>query len=237
MKKVLGILAGVGLAAAIGCAQSYDLRIEDTVKRKIYQRDLDKNTEEPPAKSNLVNAKVYIRTPKGVTGPRDAFAFVVEPGKFDIADTFIDEGKQVSLHILARTNAPKGATPTTGTSGDFTADVLDFIKGAYGTDIESSQLKPTEPNSHGRKGLTYRSATLDLANKEVKVYFYGDKNGPGQVALVFEGPKEALRSLSSQIDYSLNSLALGPMASSRYNGQQDEMAAEEGATAPPSGVF
>ena len=85
------------------------------------------------------------------------------------------------------------------------------------------------------RGVTYKSATLDLTNKEVKVYFYGDKNGPGQVALIFEGPKEALKDLVSKIDYSLNSLVVGPRASSLYNGQ-DELA-EEGAAAPPGGVF
>lgn len=250
MKRVLGILTGASLALAIGCAQSYDLRLEETIRRKEYQRDLDKNTEKAPTKSNLETAKIYIRPPKGLTGPAETFAFVIEPGKFDIADSFIDQEKQASLHVLARTNAPKQATPKKGPNptdgmepaaptaarGDFTADVLDFIKGAYSTDIVASQLKSAQIQSHGgRQGLTYKSATLPLANKEVKVYFYGEKTGPAQVALIFEGPTEALKGLASKIDYSLNSLAVGPRASALYSGG-DELA-DEGAAAPPGGVF
>ena len=249
MKRVLGILVGASLALVIGCAESYDLRLDQTIQNLKYRQDLNKNTEKAPAKSNLETAKVYIRPPKGLIGPAQTFAFVIEQGKFDAADSFIDQEKQASLHILARSNAPKQATPKKGPNptegmepaaptavrGDFTTDVLDFIKGAYSTDIVASQLKSAPIQAHGgRKGLTYKSATLDLANKEVKVYFYGDKSGP-QAALIFEGPKDSLKGLASQIDYSLNSLVLGPRATTLYNGG-DELA-EEAAAAPPGGVF
>jgi hypothetical protein len=215
-----------------------------------YRRDLDRNTEAPPAKSNLETAKIYLRSPKGLKGPAQAFPFVVEPGKFDITDSFIDTEKQASLHLLARTNAPKPPTkkapgqpaeggdqaPASAARGDFTSDVLDFIKSAYNTDLDASQIKPISPDSHGRKGVPYKGATFDLGNNKIlKVYFHGEKSGPAQVALIFEGTKESLRGLSSQIDYSLNSLVLGPKATSIYGGQ-DELAAEEGA-APPGGVF
>ena len=214
-----------------------------------YRQSLDKNTEAPPAKSNLEKEKIYLRAPKGLKGPAQTFAFVIEPGKFDIADTFIDPAKQASLHILARSNAPKpaaakkaqGPNPADGADqppppavrGEFVADVLDFIKSAYSTDINASQLKPVEPNSHGRKSVSYKSTTLDLGDKQVKVYLHGDKNTV-QVALIFEGPKDAVRNLSSQIDYSLNSLVTGPKATNFYNGQ-DELS-EDGA-AVPTGVF
>lgn len=251
MKRVLGILAGASLALSIGCAQSYDVRIDQTIKNLLYRRDLENNTEAPPAKSNLENAKIYVRAPKGLKGPAKTFAFVIEPGKFDIADSFIDQSKQASLHILARTNAPKPAAskkapgppqaagadqpPPTAVRGDFTSDVLDFIKSTYSTDIDAGQLKPFDPNSHGRKSVPYKKATLDLGEKQLQIYFHGDKNSPGgQVALIFEGPKEALRNLSSQIDYSLNSLVMGPKATGFYNGQ-DELAGEEATAAP--GVF
>jgi hypothetical protein len=249
MKRVLGILAGACLALSIGCAQSYDIRVEKTIENLRYQRDLDKNTEDPPAKSNLETAKIYLRAPKGLKGPAKTFGYVVEPGKFDIADSFIDQQKQASLHILARSNAPKPAaakkapSPTEGAEqaaataarGDFTSDVLDFIKSTYGTDFNAADLKPVEPNSHGRKGVAYKGATLDLGDKQVKVYFYGDKNGPAQVALIFEGTKDSLRSISSQVDYSLNSLVVGPRATGFYSGQ-DELGGEEGQAASP-GVF
>jgi hypothetical protein len=249
MKRVLGILAGACLALLIGCAQSYDLRVEETIKNMKYRQSLDKNTEVPPTKSNLEKEKIYIRAPKGLKGPALQFAYAVEPGKFDITDTFIDPVKQASLHLLARSNAPKPAAaskknagPADGAEqpaappaarGEFNADVLDFIKSTYSTDINASLLKTVEPNSHGRKSVSYKSATLDLGDKQLKIYFHGDKNST-QVALIFEGTKEALRNLSSQIDYSLNSLVTGPKATNFYNGQ-DELS-EDGA-AVPTGVF
>jgi hypothetical protein len=252
MKRVLGILVGASLVLAIGCAQPYDLRLKGTLESMKYRRDLEKNTEEPPSKTNLVNHKIFIRAPKGLKGPTDAFAFNIEQGKFDDAYTFLDAEKQASLHILARVNTPKGAAPPKkgpnpsdatdqaappAVRGDFTTDVLDLIKSAYSTDLESSQLKPFEAPAQGTpKKVSYKSATVELPSKEVKVYFFGDKNGPAQIALIFEGPKESLSSISTRINYSLNSLAVGTIATTLYNGG-DEFAGEEGAAPPPGGVF
>ena len=112
MKRVLGILVGASLALSIGCAQSYDFRMEDFIKNEKYKRDLDKNTEEPATKSSLQNSQVstsVIRRASSRT--TDAFGFVVEHRKFDVTETFIDPSSQASLHILARTNTPKPATP------------------------------------------------------------------------------------------------------------------------------
>ena len=206
MKRVLGILVGASLALSIGCAQSYDFRMEDFIKNEKYKRDLDKNTEEPVTKSGLQKASIFIRNPKGIKQKTDAFGFVVEDRKFDVTETFIDPSSQASLHILARTNTPKPATPKKGPNpseptepppvarGDFITDVIDVIKSAYNTDVAASQLKPSDNPAHGtHKSVPYKSTTLEVGDKEVKVYFYGDKNGPGQVALIYEGPKEAIR--------------------------------------------
>ena len=121
--------------------------------------------------------------------------------------------------------------PPAAARGDFTTDVLDFLRAAYSTEIEP--LKPVNVNSHGRKGVNYKGTTLDLGDKQVKVYFHGEKTDPAQIALIFEGSKAALKSISSQIDYSLNSLVLGPKATSYYNGQDEFSAGEEGPSAPP----
>jgi hypothetical protein len=248
MKRLLGILVGAGLALSIGCAGSYDYRLEDSLKNLVYRRNLDKNTEAPPSKSNLEKEKVYIRAPKGMKQLAATFAYNVEQGKFDITDTILDPDKQVSLHILARNNAPKAAatpkkgpnpsgeadTPPPANRGDFTTDVLDVIKSAYSTDLESSQLKGYDPPAQGtRKSVPYRSASKELGDKEVKVYFFGDKNQPAQVALIFEGPKDAIRGMITKIDYSLNSLAVGARANSLYNGQ-DDLAGDEAAASGPA---
>ncbi len=246
MKRVLGLLAGASLSLAMGCAQSYDIRVERTIQNMLYRRDLDNNTEAPPAKSNLETLKIYLRAPKGLKGPATQFAYAVEPGKFDATDTFIATGeKPASLHILARSNAAKAPAkkapgpqgpeqPAPTPRGDFVADVLDFLKMTYSTEeFTAAKLKPVDPNAHGRKGVSYKGATVDLGDRQVMVRFHGDKNSPTQVALIFEGSKEALRALSSQIDYSLNSLVLGPRAAALYSGQ-DEVTDEDTDTAAPA---
>src|SRR5262245_41122730 len=181
MKRSLAILAGLGLVLVIGCAQDYDIRMGKTIDNKKYQRRLNANLEGPPAKTNLQTANIFVRPPKGLQGPHKTFGLaVVEPGKFDIEDTFADPQKQASLHILARVNLPKtpgkkSASPTESTQrGDFTDDVLELLKNAYGAEFEKSRLK-TEEKSHGGRTNSFKSLTLDLTAKEIKVFVFGDK--------------------------------------------------------------
>jgi hypothetical protein len=244
MKRTLTVLASLGLFLVIGCAQDYDRRLGNTMENKQYQRRLNKNLEGAPAKSNLATTNIYVRPPKGLQGPTQTFQLpVVEPGKFDIEDTFIDQEKQASLHVLARVNMPKtpnkkGASPAESTRrGDFTADVFDLLKNVYGTDFDTSKLK-TEPKSHGRKTNTFKAMTLDLTAKEVKVYLFGDNNSPEKVALIFDYPKEEYKTLGSKIDLCLESFSVGEEARRAYSGVGDEESGEEGGGAqPPSGVF
>lgn len=237
MKRALAILVGASLAFLVGCFHAYDDRVTDSVERLRYLRNLTKNTEEPDKNSKLVTAKVYIRAPKGLTRAQTFTMAPIDTGRFDAAESFIDTSTQASLHVLARSNAPatptkKGATPAAA-RGDFTADVVDLIKGAYSTELDAAQLKPVSPDAHGRKAVQYRSTSLDAGGKKVEVYFHGAKGDPAQVALIFEGPPEALKSLVNQINYSLNSLAVGNLAGTRYSGDD----ASEEASAAPQGVF
>jgi hypothetical protein len=240
MKRILGLLASVSLFLVIGCSADYDVRLGKTIDNLRYQKQLDDNLEKPPeAKSNLATSNIYIRSPLGLKGPTKEIGLaVVEAGKFDIATSFI--GDPASLHILGRVDKPKGPTPKKGPNptappptvrGDFTDDVLDFIKSAYGVDIEKSKLKP-DP----KKGNNFKSTTLDLSAKEVQVYILGEKNNPAQVALIFDYPKEARNSLSSKLKYCLESFRVGDPAHRLYIGQ-DEESGEGGTSAPPTGVF
>lgn len=252
MKRVLGILTGACLALAIGCAQSYDIRLQKAIDRAKYDRDLKNNTENPPTGSNLQTKQIYIRAPKGLHLAK-TFAYNVEPGKFNISDSFINTETQVSMHVLALTpekaaaakkGAPKPAEAgegaeappaTTANPANFTTDVIDFIKATYSTDFDASKLKTIEPTSFAGKSVTYKGAKIEAGEKELQVYFHGDKNGPAQVALIFEGTKDALNKISTRINYSLNSLRVGPRAAGFYSGQ-DDLGGEEPA-APPTGVF
>jgi hypothetical protein len=246
MKRILGILAGASLALTIGCAQQYDLRLQTTLENKKYQQRLDANLEKAPETSNLKPHNIYVRPPLGLKGPAQTFALgQVEPGKFDVTDSFIDPDKQAGLHLVARDNRPKpatkkGANPSEAAQppaarGDFIADVLDLLKTAYSVDVDAQRLK-TESKGHGRRNTSYKTATLEAGNKEVQVWISGDKNSPAQVALIFDYPKESLKSLSSGIQLCLESFGVGREAESLYAGRE-EVAGEEGAAAPPGGVF
>jgi hypothetical protein len=242
MKRVLGIIASVNIALlVIGCAETYDVRLRRTLENKKYQMTLDKNLEKAPEGSNLKTLNIYVRPPLGFKGPAEFALAVVEPGKYDITDSFIDSSKQASLHILARTNKPKtaakkGVDPSKpaepqAVRGDFTADVLELVKSAYSIDIDPQQLK-SETKAHLPRSNTYKTKSVDANTKEVQVWIYGDKNSPAQVALIFDCPKDALRDLSSKIKYCLETFGVGPVAQSLYAGR-DEVSGEE---APPPGV-
>jgi hypothetical protein len=162
---------------------------------------------------------------------------VIEPGTFDVANSFFDQKKQASLHLLARVDRPKapakkGTPPTENAPrGDFTTDVLDLIKTAYGSDIDAAKLK-SETKSHGRKSNTYKTLTFEVGPKEVKVFFFGEKASPDKVALIFDYPKTEAGSLSSRINLCLESFGVGEEARRAFAGIVDEESTEE--TAQPA---
>lgn len=216
MKRVLALLASVGLfLAVIGCAQQYDIRLGKTYEHLRNEKRLDENLEKPAdAKSNLATAHIYVRPPLGLRPIKDFGFSSVEPGKFDITDTFFDE--KGSLHIVARVNKPKAANTKKGPNppqakvprGDFTADILDMLKNAYGTDSETSKIK-SESKSFDGKTNPFKTLDLHVASKDVKVYLFGEKNSPAQVALIFEYPEGELKNISSKIDLCLGSFRVG----------------------------
>jgi hypothetical protein len=246
MKRVLGILAGICIAhLVIGCAEPYDVRLRTTLENKKYQITLNKNLEQASDSSNLKPADIYVRPPLGFKGPAEFAIIAIEPGKFDIADSFIDSGKQAGLHILARVNKPKPAAGKKGADpkaaepaavrGDFIPDVLELVKSAYSVDVPAN-LK-SESKGRAPRNNAYKTTTLDANTKEVQLWIYGDKNSPAQVALIFDYPKDkdARNSLSSPISYCLQSFGVGRVAQSLYAGHDDASAEE--AAPPPSGVF
>src|SRR5258708_25688352 len=81
-----------------------------------YLRRLNDNLAEAPTKGLLQQELIYIRPPKGFTGPTKAFSLAtIEPGKFDVENSFIDEAKQATLHVLVRHKKPKAPATKTGT--------------------------------------------------------------------------------------------------------------------------
>jgi hypothetical protein len=247
MKRALASLAGLGLVLVIGCVQEYDFRMAKTIDNKRYQKRLNDNLEAPPAKTNLQTGNIFVRPPKGLQGPHKTFGLaVLEPGKFDVEDTFADPQKQASLHILARVTVPKppgkkASSPAETTQrGDFTDDVLELLKNAYGADFDKSRLKNDEKKSPNGRTNSFKSLTLDLTAKEIKVYLIGEKNSLEKVALIFDYPKEEARTLSSKINLCLESFAVGGAATRLFAGAgDDEFGGDHGGagTTAPAGVF
>jgi hypothetical protein len=234
MKRALAVGIGACLLFSVGCGD-YDARLTETLEEMKYQKRLGDNLAEAPTKGLLQTELIYLRPPKGFTGPTKAFSLAtIEPGKFDLENSFIEEAKTASLHVLARHKKPKAAAPKKGPApaeaaprGDFTTEVIDVLKVAYGIDdLEPAKFKAETKRHKGREN-SYKVAKLDLPPKEVQVYLYGDKNSPYNVALIFEYPKTEVNSLSPKIGLSLEAFATGDAARRFFAGGSDAETGEE----------
>jgi hypothetical protein len=237
MKRALAVLAGLGFILVIGCS-NYDSRLEQTLAELRYRKRLNDNLIEAPTKGKLQELGIYVRPPKALKGPTQTFTMtVVEPGKFDLENSFIDQEKQESMHLLARVARPKAAAKKKGTPqpeptprGKFVDDVLELVKSVYGADVEPAQLK-AEEHKHGNRGSTFKAKTVDLAAKKVQIYFYGDEKAPYQVALIFEYPEASHSSINPKIPLSLEAFAVGDAARRAFQGAGEEFGGEEGGEA------
>jgi hypothetical protein len=242
MKRGYAILAGACLVLAVGCGD-YELRLQQTREEMKYQKRLRDNLADAPTKGVLQADSIYVRPPKGLQGPTQAFGLTeVEPGKYDIENSFIDEAKKASLHLVARIKKPKAAPAKKGapaaepatSRGKFIDDVLDLVKAAYGVELTAGQLKE-ETKSHLSRDNKFKGTKLEVGDKEVQVYVYGDENAAHQVGLIFEYPKSEVNNLNPKIGLCLESLAVGARAQTAFSGSGEvEVGEEVGAPeAPP----
>ena len=136
--------------------------------------------------------------PRGLQGRLQAFSLTaVEPGKFDLENSFIDQKKGTSLHVVARIKKPK-APPSAKKAA---APAEHPPPGANSSTTSSSWSRPptassSRPHSSSpsRRAMatettTTRPSKLDLTTKEVEVYVYTEPNGVHEVAMIFEYPK------------------------------------------------
>jgi len=229
MKRFWATLTSLGLFLAIGCSsKNYDLRLEKTLENLKYQKKLNEALIPAVATGKLKELGIYLRPPKNLQGPTQAFQLtVVEPGKFDLENSFIEKDKQ-NLHVLARVKRPKppakkGAPPVpTPPRGDFNTEVLDLLKGVYGVEVPLAKFK-----EETKKHNTFRHQTINLDPKTVQVYLYGAKGNPYEVALIFEYPNTAHAALNPNIGYCLESFAVGERAKRAFEGATTEEELEE----------
>jgi hypothetical protein len=240
MKRAFAIVASACLILAMGCS-NYDKRLDTTLEEMRYRKRLDDNLLPAATKGKLEELQIFVRPPKTLKGPTQTFAWtVIEPGRFDLENSFIDQDKLESLHILVRVKKPKAPASTKKGAaakeavprGDFTTEVIDLIKSVYGADLEVNKFKPDVKN-HGNRSNDFKATTLDLPPKEVQIYLYGDKNGPYEVALIFDYPKEEKKNIDSKIRLSLEAFAVGDAARREFNSGGEGDGGEEGSAGEP----
>jgi hypothetical protein len=217
-------MSSLCLFLAFGCSsKNYDIRLEKTLENMRYQKKLDDALMPAVATGKIKELGIFLRPPKNLQGPTQAFQLtVVEPGKFDLENSFIEKDKQ-SLHVLARVKRPrppakKGApTPPAPARGEFNPEILDLIKNVYGVEVPLAKFKDDT-----KKKNVFRHATVDLDPKTLQIYLYGAKGNPYEVALIFEYPKADHNAIISKIGYCLESFAVGDRAMRAFNGATTE---------------
>ncbi len=239
MKQAFAVFSSASLILVIGCSD-YDIRMDKTFAEMKYQKRLNDNLADAPKNGKLQQDAIYVRPPKGlVLAPAFTLA-PVESGRFDLENSFYDQEKQATLHVLARVKKPKapaGAKKATTQAeptprGKFVDDVLELVKTAYNVELTASMLKP-EKKSHANRDNAYKAHKLEQESKEVQIYFYGDGNSTYEVALIFEYPKKEVSYMSPKIGLCLESFAVGERANRAFSGGGDLDSGEEGGGAAP----
>jgi hypothetical protein len=242
MKRAFATLAGGCFVLAVGCAD-YDYRLASTYAEMKWEKRLNDNLEEAPTKGVLQADLIYVRPPKGLKGPTQTFSLAaVEPGRFDIENSFIDEASKASFHLVARVKKPKapdakkGPAPApaeTAPRGRFLDDVAELVKTATGTELSPSEFKP-ESHTHAGRENVYKTRKLDLGTKEVDVYVLEDPSSVREVALIFDYPKSEVNKISPKIGLCLDCAAIGERARRAFSGSSElEGGAEPEGGAPP----
>ena len=242
MNRVIAMIVAGIFVLAVGCGtQSYEKRLEKTIENMNYQKRLNANLTDAPAKGKLEELQIYVRPPKNMTGPTPTFQLAApEPEKFDLESTF-DEPQKQSLHLLARVKRPKTqtnnpSTPAAETAlhGDFNTEVMDLLKSAYGVELDAGQFKEDT-----RRENMFRSKTIELNEKTIQIYLYGGKDSSHEVALIFEYPKTERNAVDPKIAPCLESFAVGERARRAFAGGDVEEEESEGPTeeASPAGVL
>jgi hypothetical protein len=225
MKRVLAVSVGVSFVLAIGCSD-YDIRLEKTLEEKKYEKRLNTNLEAAPTKGKLQGDEIFVRPPLGLQIAQAFVLTAAETQKFDIENSFIDQKKGTSLHVVARTKKPKGPPSTKkgaaaaeqpAVRGKFIDDVVELVKAAYNVELAPAGLK-SESKKHGNRANDYKAVKLDLTTKVVEVYVFTEPNGIHDVAMIFEYPTAEKTYMEPKIGLCLESFAVGDRARRFFDG-------------------
>ena len=224
MKRVLAVLAGASFVLAIGCSD-YDIRLEKTLEEKKYEKRLNTNLEAAPTKGKLQGDEIFVRPPLGL---QIAQAFVLpaaETQKFDIENSFIDQKKGTSLHVVREPRSPRarpaprrGRRPPSNPppSGANSSTTLSSWSRPPIASSCAAGLK-SESKKHGNRANDYKAVKLDLTTKVVEVYVFTESNGIHDVAMIFEYPT-AEKTYMEPKSVLLESFAVGDRARRFFDG-------------------
>ena len=233
MRRVFATLATTALLLAGGCAGKYEARLNQTLEDMRYRKRLNDNLMDPVTKTKLETYNVYLRPPKSLAQSKEFLLTVLDPGKFDDAESFTD--KQNLMHVLTRVKLPKapakkGAAepPPPVNRGDFTTDVVGLLNGVYNVEVDSAKAK-----EESKKNNKFKHIVFEANGKVVHLYIHGAKTST-EVALIFEFPKSEQAALVSKIDLCLESFATGEKARRAFSGSETEEEATEGAGGAPA---
>jgi hypothetical protein len=221
------------LLICLGCgSRGYDRRLNETIVLMRYRKNLDDNLTPPATKGKLDQNSIYLRPPKNLQKMSEFSLTVLEPGKFDVAETFVEKDVQ-NLHVLARVQKIKdpkkkgAATPETP-RGEFKTEVYGLLSGVFSVDVDT--LKDKDETKGKNK---YKHLAFEANGKMVHCYLYGSKTNLPEVALIFEYPKSET-GLTSKIDFCLQSFATGTKARLLFTGSEEDASGEP--TAPAGGA-
>jgi hypothetical protein len=160
MRRIWIVLVSAGLVAAWGCGGSYNERLTKTLDDMRYRKRLDDMLMPPPTDAKFRDLAIYVRPPKNLQPARE-FLLPLEPGKFDLAASFLESGspgatpapsdqpqppaagepaKQTepakqSMHVVARVKrnipAAKKKVAEPANRREFTTDLLALLNSTY----------------------------------------------------------------------------------------------------------
>lgn len=236
MRRVFAALISASVLVCFGCgSRAYDKCLGDTIVLMKYRKNLDDNLTPPATKGKLEQNLIYIRPPKNLQKMSEFSLSVLEPGKFDVAETFVEKDVQ-NLHILARVQKvkdpkKKGAAAPETPRGEFKAEVYALLSSVFSVDVEV--LKDKDETKGKNK---FKHMVFEANGKMVHCYIYGSKTNLPEVALIFEYPKSET-GLNPKIDYCLQSFATGTKARSLFSGSEEDASGEVAAPSGGSAAF
>ncbi len=241
MRRFPRFLAMTALLFAGGCgAKSYDLRLEHTVDRMKYEKRLNDNLMPAPSKDGLEQFAIFVRPPKSLAFSKVFLLGDLEPGKFDVAESFTEKNKQ-SLHVLAwvkqkeapnKKKAAKAAKAAPRDVNRFVDEVVSVLNQSYGVELDKAKLKEDSKKDFSGVENVYKKLAFAGNGKEVQLYLNMVKGAPYQVAMIFEFPKAESAALSQKIELCLGAFATGERAKRKYSNGGVEEEGEQATTAP-----